>query len=96
MRVQAEVGHVPQDTEPNYVDPQSSDPNAAETIAMANSVGETMKEADEAVAKAKGSKASTGFLGLLFLILGASAVLGFRAWANRTVPMPDFDKPTKW
>lgn len=96
MRVQAEVGHVPADTEPNFVESQSADPDAAENVAMANSVGETMKEAEQAVAKSKESPAKKGFLGLLFLVLGATLVIGFRAWANRNVPVPTTNNTMKW
>lgn len=96
MRVQGEVGNVPEDTEPNYVDTQPSDPDAAQNVAMAQSVGETIRQADDTVKEDKGSVAKSGFLGLLCLILGACLVLGFRAWANRNVPMPTTYRATKW
>lgn len=98
QRVQSEVGAVPLDTEPNHAEYARDDASAAETVAAASAAQSNLVEATEDAAKssAKPKAGRNFFWGLALLVIGACSALGFRAWANRAVPMPVHPKSPKW
>lgn len=92
-----EMGSSPSDTEPNMPIDGRSDSNAGSAIKAGSSFGSgSSLDADQAAAAlkaaAKAKKSSGGmstlWIAILACVVGFGAVAGFRAWANRAIPVP--------
>ncbi len=91
QRAQGEVGGVEVDTEPNRVESDYQDPNAASVVGeTGQSAEEVLIENAKPLQEKHDSPGKKAFWGFLFLLMGLGLALGLRSWAAKNAP--DFPK----
>ncbi len=101
--VQGEVGGVPTRQDSVTVASERSDSGAARTLIQAenttsaNVARENLLVAERVLARQNEGPGKSILIGVIVLLLAAGAVLLFKAWADKAIPVPDIAKPkTRW